>query len=64
MKEERMFGLVYRFGVNDYQVMFMDFSEEDEQILEDISMKYENNCTCVRGDKTMTLAEADCEFFD
>ena len=64
MKDEKVFGIIYRFGYNDYQISLADFSDEDSDAIEEIWMKYEDNCTCERGDRNMTLDDANLEYFD
>lgn len=64
MKDDKIFGIVYRFGYNDYQISLADFSDEDSDAIEEIFMKYEDSCTCERGDRNMTLDDANLEYFD
>lgn len=64
MKDDRVFGIVYRFGYNDYQISLADLSDEDSDAVEEIFMKYEDDCTCERGDRNMTLDDANLEYFD
>lgn len=62
-ESEKVIGLVYRFGNNDYQINLMDFDSEDQKILMQLMEKYENRCSCERGDKNLTLANANVDYW-
>ena len=64
MEKDSIIGMIYRFDNNDYQISLMEFSAEDQEILQNILMKYDNNCTCERGDKFLTLADANVDYFE
>ena len=57
--EEKVIGLVYRFGKNDYQISIMDFDERDQIALMTMMEKYEYNCSCERGDSNLTIDKAN-----
>lgn len=61
---DKIIGLIYRFGDNDYQLNIMNFSQADQKILQDIFMKYDNDCSCVRGDKFTTIDDANIDYFE
>ena len=61
--EESIIGFVYRFGCNDYQISLMEFSEEDQNTLMEMFTRYED-CTGVRGDKTLTIEDANVDYFE
>ena len=42
----------------------MDFSEEDQKILQNLMMKYDNECSCVRGDKELTIDDANIDYWE
>lgn len=64
MNKENVIGLIYRFDNNDYQISLMDFSEEDQKILQNLMMKYDNECSCVRGDKELTIDDANIDYWE
>lgn len=64
MNKENVIGLIYRFDNNDYQISLMDFSEEDQEILQNIMMKYDNECSCVRGNKKLTIDDANIDYWE
>lgn len=64
MKKDTVIGLIYRFDKNDYQISLMDFSEEDQKILQNLMMKYDNECSCVRGDKELTIDDANIDYWE
>lgn len=64
MNKENVIGLIYRFDNNDYQISLMDFSEEDQKILQNLMMKYDNECSCARGDKELTIDDANIDYWE
>lgn len=66
MSDERVIGIVYRFGFNDYEIMLDKLSKEDSDAMEEIMMKYAEpyGCCSSRGDRTMTLADCDIDYVE
>ena len=61
---EKVIGLIYRFGKNDYQINIMDFDERDQGTLMAMMDKYGNECSCERGDAKLTIAQANVEYWE
>lgn len=50
-------GFVFQHGNNDFELWQVQLSEEDENAIMDILMKYDT-CGCsVRGDRDMRISE-------
>ena len=64
LKSESIIGMVYRFGKNDYQISIMDFDDTDQAILQAIFMKYENEMSGERGDKTLSIENANIDYWE
>jgi hypothetical protein len=64
MKKDTVIGLIYRFGKNDYQISLTDFSESDQQTLQEIFMKYEDSWSCIRGDKNASIDDANIDYWE
>ena len=64
MQKDTIIGMIYRFDNNDYQISLAEFSEEDQDALQRILMKYDDDCACVRGDKNTTIADANIDYFE
>lgn len=64
MKKETVIGLIYRFDKNDYQISLTDFSESDQQTLQEIFMKYEDSWSCIRGDKNASIDDANIDYWE
>lgn len=62
--DEKVIGLVYRFGRNDYQISLMEFDEADQAVLMEMEEKYSDNCSCERGNIYMTLKDANIEYLE
>ena len=62
--KERVIGFVYQFGNNDYQISLMELTDADDNLAQEIMMRYEDDCTCERGDRNLSLADANIAFFD
>ncbi len=62
--EEKVIGLVYRYGPNDYQINLMDFDDKDQEVLMSLMERYDGGCSCERGDKTLTLEAANVEYWE
>jgi hypothetical protein len=61
---EKVIGLIYRFGKNDYQISLMDFDKHDQSTLMAMMERYDGNCSCVRGDAKLTIAQANVEYWE
>ena len=64
MKKDTIIGLIYRFDKNDYQISLTDFSEADQQTLQEIFMKYEDDWSCIRGDKNTSIDDANIDYWE
>lgn len=61
---EKIIGLVYRFGKNDYQISLMDFDKHDQDTLLTMMVKYDDKCSCERGDSYLTIDNANIEYWE
>jgi len=61
---DKVIGLIYRFRANDYQINLMDFDKHDQDILMNMMEKYDDDCTCIRGDRMLNIGSADVDFFE
>lgn len=62
---EKVIGLIYRFNKNDYQISLMDFDAHDQDILMNMMEKYDDDCSCERGNSTnLTLFRANIEYWE
>ena len=61
---EKVIGLIYRFGKNDYQINIMDFDERDQIALMTMMEKYDGKCSCERGDAKLTIDQANVEYWE
>ena len=64
MKKDTVIGLIYRFDKNDYQISLTDFSESDQQTLQEIFMKYEDSWSCIRGNKNTSIDDANIDYWE
>lgn len=62
--EDKIIGVVWRFGNNDYQISLTEFEEKDQAILMDIISKYEDKCSCERGNEQLSIADANVRFWE
>ena len=61
---EKVIGLIYRFSKNDYQISLMDFDKHDQDILLAMMVKYDDKCSCERGDSYLTIDNANVEYWE
>lgn len=61
---EKVIGLIWRFGKNDYQMSIMDFDRDDQEVLMTLMEKYSEECSCERGDENLTIKAANVEFWE
>ena len=61
---EKIIGLVYRFGKNDYQISLMEFDKHDQSTLMAMMDKYDNECSCERGDAKLTIDQANIGYWE
>lgn len=61
---EKVIGLIYRFDKNDYQINIMDFDAHDQNTLMAMMDKYDNECSCERGDAKLTIDQANVEYWE
>lgn len=61
---DKVIGLIYRFRANDYQISLMDFDKHDQDILMGMMEKYDDKCSCERGDRLLNIKSANVDFFE
>ena len=61
---EKVIGLVYRFNKNDYQISLMEFDKHDQSTLMAMMDKYDNECSCERGDAKLTIDQANIGYWE
>ena len=61
---EKVIGLIYRFGKNDYQISLMETDEHDQDLLMKIMEKYGDDCSATRGDGKLTIEDANVDWFE
>ena len=61
---EKIIGLIYRFNKNDYQISLMEFDKHDQSTLMAMMDKYDNECSCERGDAKLTINQANVEYWE
>lgn len=64
MNKDSVIGLIYRFDHNDYQLSLMDFEKANQELLQKIFMKYANDCSCIRGNKDISINDANIEHWE
>ena len=57
-------GIVYRYGYNDYEIQLMDFNKNDTETLLTIPMKYGDESSGLRGDRDLSLADANVDYWE
>ena len=64
--EQKIIGVIWRYGKNDYQISLADFNKADERALLKIDMKYGDNdgYSCVRGDENISIKDANIEYWE
>lgn len=61
---DKIIGVVWRFGKNDYQISLTDYDKEDQEKLLAIDAKYEEKYSCERGNENLTIKAANAEFWE
>ncbi len=61
---ERIIGLVYRFGKNDYQISISDFTPEELKQLDRIMQNHENDSSGERGDADLCIKDANIDYWE
>ena len=61
---EKVIGLIYRFGKNDYQINIMDFNKYDQKTLMRMMEAYDDDWSSVRGDAKLTIDQANVEYWE
>ena len=62
--EDKIIGVVWRFGKNDYQITLADYSQRDQKKLLEIDASYDEKCSCQRGNADLTIKDANIEFWE
>lgn len=58
---EKIIGFIYKHDHNDYEIIGVELSKEDEETIEKILYKYEFSAWATRGDKNLSLADAEID---
>lgn len=63
---EGVIGIIYRHGFNDYEFMIGDFPKEIRERIDTLVSSYDNgyNLSGARGDRTLTLEEANINYWE
>ena len=63
---EKIIGVIYRHGYNDYEFTLGDFPTEMADSIESMVMNFDDgyNISGCRGDRNMTLADANIAHFE
>ena len=66
MTDERVIGIIYRHGCNDYEFMIGDFPKKMRDDIESKVMAFDDgyNLAGARGDKRMCLEDANIDHFE
>lgn len=61
---EKIIGLIYRYGKNDYGIMLNDFDKVDSERLMDIYTRYADEGSGIRGDGNKSINDANVEYWE
>lgn len=61
---DKIIGIITRFNKNDYQIALMDIEIEDQEKIQEIEEKYEDSCSCIRGNEKLCIKDANIEYFE
>ena len=63
---EGVIGIIYRHGFNDYEFMIGDFPKEIRERIDTLVSSYDDgyNLSGARGDRTLTLEEANINYWE
>lgn len=61
---DKIIGVVWRFGKNDYQISLTEFDQEDQAKLLEIDNKYSEKYSCERGNENLSLKDANVQFWE
>ena len=61
---DKIIGLVWRYGKNDYEIMLNEFDEVDQERLQDIYDRYADGGSGERGDKFLTLETSNVDYWE
>lgn len=66
LANEGVIGIVYRHGFNDYELQIGDFPKEIRERIEILVSGYDDgyNLTGARGDRTLTLEDANINYWE
>lgn len=64
--KDKVIGLIWRFGKNDYQISLTQYDDKDQEVLQDIETRYgdADRYSCVRGDENLTIKDANIEYWE
>lgn len=64
--KDKVIGLIWRFGNNDYQISLTQYDDKDQEVLQDIETRYgdADRNSCVRGDENLTIKDANIEYWE
>ena len=61
---DKIIGVVWRFGKNDYQISLVDYDADDQQRLQEIDEKYDEEYSCERGTSELRVKDANVEYWE
>jgi len=60
---DKVIGFVYCFEPGDYQISLMSLTDKDNNTVQQIIMKYDDECSAFRGDEKTTLEDANVDYW-
>ncbi len=61
---EKVIGLIYRFGNDDYQINITEFTPEELEQLDRILQNHENDSSCERGNAELSIKDANIDYWE
>ena len=61
---DKIIGVVWRFGKNDYQISLVDYDADDQRKLQEIDEKYDEEYSCERGTGELRVKDANVEYWE
>ena len=61
---DKIIGLVWRYGINDYGIIINEFDEVDQKRLQDIYGRYAEDSSGARGEKNLTLDTCNVDYWE
>lgn len=64
--KDKVIGLIWRFGKNDYQISLTQYDDKDQEVLQDIETRYvdADRNSCVRGNENLTIKDANIKYWE